>query len=75
MSALETVVAVEKSIDDVQTALSAVQVGLGTVELVAETAEDVGRSIRPIVKLLALFVVAGAACAIISRRRADAGDV
>jgi len=75
MNALETVVAVEKNIDDVQTALSAVQVGLGTVELVAETAEDLRRRIRPVVKLLALLVVAGAAWAIISRRRADAGDV
>lgn len=75
MNALETVVAAEKSIDNMQTALSAVQVGLGTVELVAETAEDVRRRIRPVVKLLALLVVAVAAWTIISRRRADAVDV
>ena len=71
MNSLEVVNAAQSDVAQLQTALGTMQKGLDTVETAVETAREVRRGFRRLLKVgLVLAVIGIMAAVVISRRRA-----
>jgi hypothetical protein len=70
MSDIDTIKKAQHDVGQMQSALSTVQTGLGTVEVVVEGAEQARRSFRRFLKIALPLVLVGLIAAIVLRRRA-----
>ena len=72
MSSLDMVHSAQADVAKIQTTLSAVQSGLGTVETAVETAQEARRGMRRMVKIgLVLIIVAIVVAVVKSRQREE----
>ena len=69
MSNIDRVKKAQRDVEMLQSALTSVQGGLGTVETVVETADEVRRGVGRFIKLGLVLVVVGAAVAIVVKVR------
>ena len=73
MSSVERIHSAADNVDDVQTALAAVQAGLEAAEVVAEAVEEARRT-HLLVKLAVVFGLVAIVALVIARRRSADDD-
>ena len=73
MSSVERIHSAADNVDDVQTALAAVQAGLEAAEVVAEAVEEARRT-HLLLKLAVLFGLVAIVALVIARRRSADDD-